>query len=99
MFLKTAIIFSGIVNVRQNRALPLYLMLIVSNALPVYGAAIGKLVFFQVIYLYWFESLLRIVFDCIRIAAARGTGEDAISLSFGTRLALILRTILVPKLK
>jgi hypothetical protein len=85
-------------------------MLIVSNALPIYGAAIGKLVFFQVIYLYWFESLLLIGFDCIKIATARGAAsegdvlvrlakEDSRQaekpLGFGARLSLILRTILV----
>lgn len=85
-------------------------MVIVSNALPIYGAALGKLVFFQIIYLYWFESLLLIGFDCIRIAAARGTASDdniftTISggniqhperpAGFGGKVALILRTILV----
>jgi hypothetical protein len=85
-------------------------MLILANALPIYGAAIGKLVFFQVIYLYWFESLLTIAFDCIKIATARGTAADANvlpslasedfgqtekPLGFGGRLSLILRTILV----
>lgn len=91
------------------RALPAYLMLITANALPVYGAAIGKLVFFQVIYLYWFESLLLIGFDCIRIASAQGTNvggtvftkmavggvaEDPKVVGFGQKLALILRTII-----
>jgi hypothetical protein len=85
-------------------------MLILSNALPIYGAAIGKLVFFQVIYLYWFEGLLVIGFDCIRIATARGTGPDKNVLltvgvddlepqgkafGFGARLSLILRTVLL----
>jgi hypothetical protein len=107
-FQKTAITFSGIVKDRQLKPLPLYLMLIASNAMPVYGAATGKLVFFQMIYLYWFESLLLIIFDCIRIAAARGKGtegeiyinrdsdmrEDAIPVGFGMRLSLILRSIL-----
>lgn len=72
-FLKTAIIFSGIVNNRRLQAMPAYFMLIAANALPVYGAALGKLVFFQVLYLYWFESLLLIAFDLVRIAFARGT--------------------------
>ncbi len=47
-------------------------MIITANALPVYGAVIGKLVFFQVLYLYWVESFLLIFFDNIRIMAARG---------------------------
>ena len=83
-------------------------MLITANGLPVYGAAIGKLVFFQVIYLYWFESLLLIFFDCIRIGAAQGrqiTGsvfnkisvggvrEDVEVMGFGAKSGLIIRTI------
>ncbi len=54
-------------------------MLITANALPVYGAVLGKLVFFQVLYLYWFESLLLILFDLVRIACAQGKNvpEDA----------------------
>ncbi len=48
------------------------MMLIAANALPVYGAILGKLVFFQVLYLYWFECLLLILFDLVRIACARG---------------------------
>ncbi len=47
-------------------------MLITANALPVYGAILGKLVFFQVLYLYWFECLLLILFDLVRIACAQG---------------------------
>lgn len=107
--LKTAIIFSGIVN-RHVNGLPAYLMLITANALPVYGAAIGKLVFFQVIYLYWFESLLLIFFDCIRIGAAQGrqigggifnkmaiggVRESGEVAGFSAKAGLILRTIII----
>lgn len=85
-------------------------MLITANGLPVYGAAIGRLVFFQVIYLYWFESLLLIFFDCIRIGAAQGRQvrgsvfnkisaggirQDTALMGFGAKCALILRTIIV----
>jgi hypothetical protein len=55
---------------------PAYLLLVAANALPVIGAATGRLVFFQALYLYWFESLLLIVFDGIRIATAQGSRVD-----------------------
>ena len=61
---------------RSPQSLPVYMLIIAANALPVYGAAIGKLFFFQIVYLYWFESLLLVFFDCIRIGAARGTGMN-----------------------
>ena len=103
------IIFSGIVN-RQLRILPAYFMLIAANVLPVYGAAIGKLVFFQVLYLYWFESLLLILFDFIRILSARGsevgesmsyvkvlrsTSEDGYVRGFWRKLGMALSTAVV----
>jgi len=100
-----AIIFSGIVH-RKLRVLPAYLMLIVANALPVWGAAVGKLVFFQVIYLYWFESLLLVFFDCIRIMAAQGSHRSSMnpfsvlekeegSASLRRKTGLVIRTIVV----
>lgn len=93
---------------RTLRVLPVYLTLIAANALPVYGAAIGKLVLFQVLFLYWFESLLLVAADCIRIAAARGnqtggslfhklslrnTNEYAGVQGFWPKLALVLGTL------
>ncbi len=98
---------------RSLLTLPFWLLLITANAMPVYGAAIGKLVFFQVIFLYWFESLLLILFDCFRIGAAQGSliegslftkfspaairGAGDVS-GWGERLGLMLRTILVRSL-
>ncbi len=48
------------------------LAVIVANVLPIWLAFIGKLTFFDVLYLYWFESLLLIVFRCVKIGFARG---------------------------
>jgi hypothetical protein len=95
---------------RSPNTLLIYILIVASNALPVYGALIGKLFFFQVIYLYWFESLLLILFDCIRIGAARGTGMDGDTfgiiakggirvgsqpVGLWERIGLILRTLIV----
>ena len=52
--------------------MPTLLFIILANAVPVYGAFTGKLFFFQLLYLYWFESILLIFFDDIRLAVARG---------------------------
>lgn len=48
------------------------LAILIANALPVYAAAVGQLTFFQVIYLYWLESLLLIVFTAVKIGFAQG---------------------------
>jgi hypothetical protein len=61
-----------VITSRQLNHTPAYITLVAANMLPVYGAMIGKLVFFQVMYLYWFESLLLILFDLVRIVFARG---------------------------
>ena len=55
---------------------PTLLFIILANAVPVYGAFTGRLFFFQLLYLYWFESILLIVFDDIRIAVACGEDMD-----------------------
>src|ERR1051325_5075349 len=70
------------------RLFPAYLAIVVANLLPIYGAAIGKLFFFQVIYLYWFESVLLIFFNCVRIAAAKG---DTIEAGFVLSLAKLMQ--------
>lgn len=49
-----------------------WISVIVANAIPIIGAATGELTFFQVLYLYWFESFLLIIFQCIKIAFAKG---------------------------
>lgn len=51
--------------------------ILIANALPVYGAAVGSLNFFQVLYLYWLESLFLIFFQGIRIVCAGGKKMDA----------------------
>jgi hypothetical protein len=86
------------------------MLIVAANAIPVYGAATGQLFFFQVIYLYWFESLLLILFDCIKIGAARGHKIDGGAFAIITkggigvgagevtalqRIGLILRTLIV----
>ncbi len=38
---------------RRLHHLPAYLAVMIANALPVYGAITGRLLFFQVLYLYW----------------------------------------------
>ena len=48
------------------------LAVIVANVLPIWLAFTGRLTFFDVLYLYWFESLLLIVFRCVKIGFARG---------------------------
>lgn len=98
-------------DARLPRLLPQYLFLIVANALPVYGAFIGKIVFFQVLWIYWVESLIGVGFDLVRIASARGSGAEgnidkylAQALlatgndgpwTLGTRLGIMLSTFLV----
>lgn len=52
-------------------------MLVLTNAIPVYGAWIGKLLFFQLIYLFWLEGFVLILLDDIRIMTARGNDEVA----------------------
>jgi hypothetical protein len=88
--------------------LPAWAAIITANLVPLFGAMTGRLFFFQVLYLYWFESLLLIFFDVIRIACARGretggnmfdqwinAGRDAEQFTFGRRLWLIVRYVLV----
>lgn len=66
----------------RPQLLPAYFAVITANLLPVYGAYLGKLVFFQILYLYWFECVLLIFFDALRIALARGTVLEPRLLTF-----------------
>lgn len=50
--------------------------MILANGIPVYGAFAGKIVFFQVLWIYWVESLILIGFDLVRIAAAKGRATE-----------------------
>lgn len=50
--------------------------LLMANLIPVYGAWTGELTFFQVLYLYWFESLMMIVFNGVKILFSNGDNSD-----------------------
>lgn len=96
-------------NAFGNGRLPIILMIIASNALPVWGAATGKLFFFQVLFIYWLEALFLIFFDCIKIATAQGkmvangvvegsfseAVADEKGITFTGRVGLILRALLI----
>lgn len=75
---------------RNSSLLPIYFAIVAANMLPVYGVITGKLLFFQVLYLYWFESLLLIFFDCVRIAFAQGKDLDD---GFGQKM----KNLVVPR--
>ncbi|MEO6834062.1 MAG: DUF6498-containing protein [Chitinophagaceae bacterium] len=86
-----ATIFSLFVK-RNAPALPVILMLVLTNAIPVYGAWVGKLLFFQLIYLFWLEGFILIVLDDVKIMTARGEDKTTGGLSLQMLVAGAIAT-------
>ncbi len=61
--------------------IPLWVTRILALALPVWGAWVGQLTIFQLIWVFWVEAWLIIPFALVRVATARGpyrTGLDGV---------------------
>ncbi len=59
-----------------NKSFP-YLFLLMANIIPIVAVWENKFTFFQVIYLYWFETVLLIIPAWVRIAMAQGTQTES----------------------
>lgn len=67
--------------------IPLWATRILALALPVWGAWIGQLTIFQVIWVFWVEAWLAIPFALVRVAAARGPYRPGIQSALRSSVA------------
>jgi len=84
--------------------LPLWALRLIAFALPVWGAWVGQLTVFQVIWVYWLEGWIVLPFLFLRIATARGPyaggwtdnpPPDAPPATAGQRASMMLGLLLV----